>query len=465
MSQLNAKNEDKALVKKAEDPKGILAEAKGIAEQQDANSFVASVRHLAMARKSHITYVNLVGPYRTGQLVALSGLVLIVTALLWSILRAEAVEGMSLYGVLATLTFGVVLTTLGLRRIRNIDHLDEMLPPSISEADVSEAARVVSTFGAFRHSIGSAITGVASAVDGSVAGWVISAALVASTPVWIQGLASLGVAVLMVLVAGALSEFFRAQVAIIRARLMARHALDLKEEHYKGAADEATYIVDWTKPITGNNLDNPGWKAYAAAAGMLLGIVLLFVLLAAIRLLSPSDGTGLASGVVVATAMLGALFAMLGALVNAMGPLRPDEQRKATLLHDRYPSVAMFRTQKTRQERSIDMWCNSLVRRVRASYMDLYKNMDPRKRGRAVDIPEPFPIDDKTDGDRSAQVATDAASGATVVPAAAAATGKVASAGTAQPEPAAVNHFGAQGDIYGFQPKTAGTSHIVGGVQ
>ncbi len=447
MSQLNSKNEDKALVKKAEDPKTILAEAKGIALQRDANAFVVSLRHLAQARKSHITYVNLVGPYRTGLLVSGTGIALIMAVLAWTILRPDGVEGISLYGVLAALIGGVMLTLFGVRRVRAITQLDELLPPTIDEADVSEAARVVSTFGAYRHSFGSAITGIASIVDGAVAGWVISAALVSSTPVWIQGLASVGVALLMVMMAGGLGEHFRARMAIIRARLMARHALELREEHYKGAVSEAAYIAEWTKPITGNKLAKPNWKAYSAAAGTLFGIALLFALLATIRLMSPEDGLALSGGVVVTTAMLGAAFAVLGALVNAFGPLRPDEQRKATLLHDRFPSVAVFRVTKARHERGIAIWCNGLARRVRATYMELCKDMDPRARGVAVDVAEPFTFSDEEagPGDEFRQgVPADAAG----MPASEASPSSATSGDVAKPKATSPNFAGIQGGAY-----------------
>lgn len=442
ISQAQMRRDDQAMARNSEHADTIQREAREIAQQRTAAHLVANLKHVTAVRKAHRTYIDLIRGYRLAQLLVGVGVAVVLAVLAWTALHPDTVEGAGLFIVLASLTGATALAVLGYRRLGSVRMLDQMLPPSIDEQAVEEASRVVGTFGSHRNAgAGSAITTISGIAEGLLVGWIFLSAVAGHLPVVVQVGGALFMALLMVLALAVLGANFRDHVAAIRARKLARHALDLREANSAGAAEEAEWVLTFTKPVTGNDLNRTDRHDLRKAVAYLLGMVALFGLVGLVRVFaSPADGSGLSDGLLLATLLLALFFALVGALMNAMGPLRPDEQLKAMVLYDRFPTVAAFRDTKARQERAVELWANGVARRVRAMYRELWTAMDPRLRGPLVEVPEPFAYADPPAD----------------VPA------------PAQPSPTAKtsHHIGRQsGDFYGLFVPKAGGAGTAGGVQ
>jgi hypothetical protein len=154
MSQLLNRKADQKLVAQYQDKEFIGHEADQWTSQGDADSFTEQVRDVATTRKGMISTLDMSAAHRTGILITGVGVAVLAAVTVCAAWKPEAVLGLALYGFLTATALGAVTVLLGIRRLREVQRLDDVFP-SVLEADhVMEAEMTCKTLGEQRGSNG-----------------------------------------------------------------------------------------------------------------------------------------------------------------------------------------------------------------------------------------------------------------------------------------------------------------------
>ena len=389
MSQLLNRKADQKLVAQYSSPAFIEHEADQWITQGDANSFTEQVRDVATTRKGLISVLDLSGAHRIAVLITAFGAIILGLVTAWAVWKPEAVAGLALYGLLAAGALGTVTVVLGIRRLREVQRLDDVFPSVIEADDVKEADMICKTLGEQRGTNGAMFIATAAAIEGALAGSVVSAAFGNSVPAIIQLGCAGGSAALLVLSTNLMADYFADRVRALRARYRIRRTKRIDFTRYPEKKLELALLSKVLQPLIDDDHTRPTWNEWALALAALGIVGILYALLVVLRLWGPSQN-GMDTTVVIGFSVLCVLIAWIGCAFRGMGALLPDRQRVATMVRSRFPSVGTFEEYKQQQSRSIERWANKIVRAVRLAYVQRVDSGDDRWVDAHIQICEPF---------------------------------------------------------------------------
>lgn len=389
MSQLLNRKADQKIEAKFASQKRIEHEAAQWITQGDADALVEHMRDAANTRKNLISVLDLSSANRTARLIITLGILVLILVTAWSVWNPDAIVGLALYGMLAAGALGSVIVLLGVRRLREVQRLDDVFPSIIEAENVQEAAMTCETLGEQRGASGALFIATAAAIEGALAGFVVSAAFGNSVPAILQLVCAGGSAALLVLSTNLVADYFADRVRALRARYRIRRTKRIDFKRFPHKKEELAFLSRILEPLIDDDHTRPTWKEWSLAFAALGVVGLLYAMLVALRLWGPAQN-GMDPFVVIGFSLLCVLIAWIGCAFRGMGALLPDRQRVDTMIHKRFPSVESFVQYKQQQTRSIERWANKVVRAVRLAYVQRIDSGDDRWVDPNIKVREPF---------------------------------------------------------------------------
>lgn len=389
MSQLLNRKADQKIEEQFSSQKRIEHEASQWIAQGDADALVEHMRDTANTRKGLISVLDLSSAHRTALLIIILGVLALTLVTAWSVWNPDAIVGLALYGMLAAGALGSVVVLLGVRRLREVQRLDDVFPSIIEAENVQEAAMTCETLGEQRGANGALFIATAAAIEGALAGFVVSAAFGNSVPAILQLGCAGGSAALLVLSTNLVADYFADRVRALRARYRIRRTKRIDFKRFPHKKEELAFLSRILEPLIDDDHTRPTWKEWSLAFAALGVVGLLYAMLVALRLWGPAEN-GMDPVVVIGFSLLCVLIAWIGCTFRGMGALLPDRQRVDTMIHKRFPSVDSFEHYKQQQSRSIERWANKVVRAVRLAYVQRIDSGDDRWVDPNIKVREPF---------------------------------------------------------------------------
>lgn len=390
MSQLLNRKADQKLIAQYSDPDAIEREARQWVTQGDPDSYSEQLRDIAATRKGLIAVLNLIGPHRFALFVTIFGALILGGVTGWAIWKPESVTGLAVYGLLAAGALASVTILAGIRRLREIQRLDDLFPSTIEGEDIIEADMTCKTLGEKRGSNGGMFIATAAAIEGALAGFVVSAAFSASVPAIVQLGCAGGCAALLILSTNLLADYFADRIRALRARYRIRRTKRIDFNRHPEKRAELAFLSRILEPLIDDDHTRPTWQEWALAFAALGVVGLLYTMLVILRIWGPSQN-GMDPTVVIGFSILCVLIAWIGCVFRGIGPLLPDRQRVATMLRDRFRSPDALVAFKQQEFRAIERWANKVVRAARLAYVQRLDSGDDRWTDPNIQVREPFP--------------------------------------------------------------------------
>lgn len=371
------------IMMKLTSPKVIRDRAKGISSQANGNDASDEVKNDAQ------TGMQLASPFnfssQFGWWVRVAGVAALALAAIggWIIYVNGEIAGAIMYAAIAIAVIAALTLPYAYNMAMAVRRTANKFPSTIESKHVVDAHRFIGVFGEAAPR-GRFLINTGAGVDAILAAWILIGVF-SQLPVIAKLAAVVSLMLVFIASISALANAFAHMMRKIRGRNVVR----TKENNIKRATgydDEVAYLRSECGPLCGSDYRQNRWTDYAMAGLPLLGIVVLFILVVATRLLLPQTDESLSTPVLLAVSSLFCLIAITGAVLGAGAHLLPEVGEWQTAIAKRFPSEAAFTQWRKAIDQSIMRTANQKATALQAVCAEADKQS---KKGNVV-IPMPF---------------------------------------------------------------------------